>query len=32
MWAATAMRYYDSPAFWLEQQLLAAAIVFHFTL
>lgn len=32
MWAATAMRYYDSPSFWLEQQLLAVAIVFHFTL
>ncbi|HVH29213.1 MAG TPA: DUF6644 family protein [Vicinamibacterales bacterium] len=32
MWAATAMRYYDSPAFWLEQQILAVAIVFHFSL
>jgi hypothetical protein len=32
MWAATAMRYYDSPAFWLEQQFLAVAIVFHFSL
>jgi hypothetical protein len=32
MWAATAMRYYDSGPFWLEMQLLAAAIVFHFTL
>ena len=32
MYAATAMRYYDSPAFWLEQQMLAVAIVFHFTL
>jgi len=32
MFAATAMRYYDSPAFWLEQKLLAVAIVFHFTL
>ena len=32
MWAATAMRYYDSPAFWLEQQFLAVAIIFHFAL
>jgi hypothetical protein len=32
MWAATAMRYYDSGPFWLEMELLAAAIVFHFTL
>jgi hypothetical protein len=32
MWAATAMRYYDSPAFWLEQQFLVAAILFHFVL
>ena len=32
MWAATAMRYYDSGAFWLEMEFLAAAIVFHFTL
>ena len=32
MWAATAMRYYDSPPFWLEMQLMAAALVFHLTL
>ena len=32
MWAATAMRYYDSPPFWLEMQLLATALVFHLTL
>jgi hypothetical protein len=32
MAAATAMRYYDSGAFWLEQELLVAAIVFHFAL
>lgn len=32
MFAATAMRYYDSQAFWLEQELLLVAIVFHFTL
>jgi hypothetical protein len=32
MWAATAMRYYDSGPFWLEMQLLGVAIVFHFTL
>jgi hypothetical protein len=32
MWAATAMRYYDSGPFWLEMELLAAAILFHFTL
>ena len=32
MWAATAMRYYDSGPFWLEMQMLAVAIVFHFTL
>ena len=32
MWAATALRYYDSDAFWLEMQLLATALVFHFTL
>ena len=32
MWAATAMRYYDSGPFWIEQELLATAIVFHFTL
>src|SRR5436190_3847268 len=32
MWAATAERYFDSGAFWLEQELLLAAIVFHFTL
>jgi len=32
MFAATAMRYYDSPAFWLEQKLLVVAIVFHFTI
>jgi hypothetical protein len=32
MWAATALRYYDSPAFWLEMQLLAVALVFHLTL
>jgi hypothetical protein len=31
MWAATAMRYYDSGPFWLEMQLLVVAIVFHFT-
>jgi hypothetical protein len=31
MWAATAMRYYDSGAFWLEMQVLAVAILFHFT-
>ena len=30
MAAATAMRYYDSGAFWLEQELLVAALVFHF--
>jgi hypothetical protein len=30
MAAATAMRYYDSGAFWLEQELLLAALVFHF--
>lgn len=32
MWAATAMRYYDSGPFWLEMELLGAAILFHFTL
>jgi hypothetical protein len=32
MWAGTALRYYDSSAFWLEQQFLAVAIVFHFSL
>jgi hypothetical protein len=32
MWAATAMRYYDSTAFWLEMQLLAVAMLFHFTM
>jgi uncharacterized protein DUF6644 len=32
MAAATAMRYYGSAAFWLEQELLIAAIVFHFAL
>jgi hypothetical protein len=30
MAAATALRYYDSPAFWLEQELLLGAIIFHF--
>ena len=32
MWAATALRYYDSDAFWLEMQLMATALVFHLTL
>ena len=32
MWAATALRYYDSGAFWLEMQLMATALVFHLTL
>jgi uncharacterized protein DUF6644 len=32
MWAATALRYYDSGPFWLEMQFLAVAIVFHFSL
>jgi hypothetical protein len=30
MWAATAMRYYDSGPFWIEMQLLAVALIFHF--
>jgi hypothetical protein len=32
MWAATALRYYDSGAFWLEMEFLALAIVFHFAM
>jgi hypothetical protein len=31
MWAATALRYYESGPFWLEMQLLGGALVFHFT-
>jgi hypothetical protein len=32
MWAGTALRYYESTAFWLEMGFLAVALVVHFTL